>query len=506
MSIWSALFALIFGKPKPPAPPTPVPRATIAVVVTSANGQPIVGATFRLNEQLRTATDGNGYAAIEVNQGEVHYAVEHDQYVAVHNKVLLTQNTQLSVSMTPLRQAPSYPRLQGQLRVESNRFVDDTGSVLPLFAHAGDLFALYVRDANRATAEIRKIADAGYQGFRVWTVLRGSYWETPDRDVTPTKTPNYWQQWETFVRVVNDEGLKLVVSQGDLNAWTASLSERDAFAVKLAEVEQQIGNGIYAFFDAGNETWQNGEPDPVKLARFVRAYRQAGGRAVVTLTSPPGEETHELNAFSIEPAQCYDVHGYRDGHFYDKIRHIFSIPYEGQPMRALGVQSEPAGSGELVSVTSNKQELDHEAVAAMGVMSLLARQAWVWFSGEGVRIQAGLETEQGFVATPRIAAVLPKDVMTFNTLHHSGDSWRNVRIVDQGVSHEVRVDGAQAADGRCVYLFYGEPGTHQFRAAKNFTGTLYHPGTGEGEPFSKKKGETFSMSWNRARLFVGRLD
>lgn len=506
MSFWSNIFGWIFGNPKPPAPPPSPARATIATVVTTTQGQPIVGATFRLNEELRTVTDGKGYAAIEVNQGEVYYAVEHDQFVAVHGKILLTQNTEIPVSLSALRPAAPYPRIQGQLRVDDQRFVDETGLVLPLFAHAGDLFALYVRDASRAEAEIRKMADAGYQGVRVWTVLQGPYWEKPNRDVTPTKTPNYWEQWEAFVRYVDAQDLKLVVSQGDMNAWTSNLSERDAFAAKLAEVEQKIGNGIYAFFDGGNETWQNGEPDPARLARFVSAYRRAGGRAVLTLTSPPGEEKHELDAFSIDPAQCYDVHGYRDGHFYDKIRHIFSIPYEGKPNRALGIQSEPAGSGELVSVTSNKQELDDEAVATMGLMSLISRQAWVWFSGEGVRIQEGLDVEKGFVSTPRIAATLPKDLMTFETFHHSGETWKAIRIVDQGVTHESRVDGAQAADGRCVYLFYGEPGTHQFRAAKNFSGMLYHPGTGEGQPFSKKTGETFSVSWDRARLFVGQIN
>lgn len=492
---------------KPARPSTEPPRATLAVVVVDAKTKkPLSGATFRFNEVLRTTTNSDGYAALEAYQGRVNYAIELDKYHAVHDKILLQENTQLSIELATIRAVSPYPRINGQLRDAMRQFVDDTGIVLPVFAHAGDLFALYVRDKQRALAEIQKIADAGFQGFRVWTVLYGPYWEKPNRDVSPTKTSNYWELWESFSRSVNEEGLKLVVSQGDLNAWSSDMTVREAFATKLAEVEQRIGNGIYAFVDAGNETWQNGEPDPKRLAKFVEAYRRAGGRALLTLTSPPGEETQELDEFSIDPAQCYDVHGYRAGRFYDKIRHIFSIPYEGKPRRALGIQSEPTGNGELVSASENKHELDDEAVALLGTMSLIARQAWVWFSGEGVRIQNGIDTESGFAATPRLAAVLPKDIMTFMTFHHSGNTWSHVRIVDQGVTHECRVDGAQSTDGRCVYLFYGEPGTHQFRAAKNFSGTLYHPATGEGEPFSKKAGETFWLTWGRGRVFVGKID
>lgn len=496
----------LFRKKPQPQPPPPTPRATIAVVVTNQRtGDPLVAATFRLNETLRTVTDQNGYAAIEVEQGEVHYAVEHPDFYAVHAKILLTRNTQLAVAIEPIKLPVVYPRIQGQLRVDGAQFVDDGGLVLPLFAHAGDLFSLYVRHEEQALGEIQKIADAGYQGFRVWTVLRGPYWEQKNRDVTPTGSVGYWDKWELFCRAVDRAELKLVVSQGDMNAWTDKLDRRVEFAQQLAKVERLVGNGIYAFLDGGNESWQNGENDPARLAQFVSAYRAAGGRAVLTLTSPPGEEKHELDAFSINPADCYDVHGYRGGRAYDKIRHIFSIPYEGKPARKLGIQSEPAGSGELVSVTDNKDELDHEAVALMGVMSLIARQAWVWFSGEGVMIRAGIETENGFVATPKLAALLPRDVMSFGTFHHSGDSWKNIRLVDQGVTHESRVDGAQHADGRCVYLFYGEPGTHTFRAARNFEGELIHPGTGETQALSVKKGETFSVAWQWGRLFVGKL-
>lgn len=494
--------------PTPQSSPTQ-PRATIAVAVTDDMGLPLAGATFRLNETLRATTDVNGYAAIEVNQGEVHYAVELNTYISVHSKILLTQNTQLPILLK--REIPVVNNaFIGRLRIDRGVFVDDSGPVLPLFAHAGDLFAVWTRDRDKVRQQLNQIATAGYHGLRVWTLLAGPYWEKMHggRTVGPKYTANYWDEWREFVREVYLRQLRLVVSQGDIGSLGDKMSERKAFAAKLAEVAKDVdGTGyVYAFVDGGNEAWQTGESDPKRLAEFVQAYKDAGGTALLTLTSPPGEEKQELDAYSIAPADCYDVHGFRGGRYWDKRRHIFSIPYEGQPSKRLGIQSEPNGSGDLVSVTDNKHELNDEAIAVLALQSLIARQAYVWFSGEGVSINKGLETENGFWNTPKICAVLPRDIMSYAYLHHSGDSWAKLRIVDQGVGHETRIDGAQNTDGRCVYLFDGPEGAHTFRAARSFSGTLYNPATGEETPFAKKAGDIFSMSWNRGRLFIGKVE
>ena len=406
----------------------------------------------------------------------------------------------------PVNSLPSvYPKIQGRLRIQNGCFVDDAGPTLPLFCHAGDLFALWIRNSVRATEQLKVVADAGYQGIRVWTLLGGDYWTSKDRNVGPTMSSSYWTELERFMQTVNTLGLKLALSQGDIGQLGTDMEKRKAFARRVAATAKAAdGTGhVVAFFDGGNEAWQTGEPDPVRLAAFVQAYRDGGGTALLTLTSPPGEEAAELNAFSIDPADIYDVHGYRGGRFYDKIRHIFSIAYEGLPKRRLGIQSEPAGSGKLVSVTDNINELNHAAVGLLGVMSLLTRQAWVWFSGEGVWVQAGLETEAGFANTPKLCALLPKDLMQFQSLQHSGETWAKTRLVDRGITHECRMDGARHTDGRFVYLFYGMPGTHSFRAARKFSGTFYHPETLVAEPVSYNAGDSFTLSWDRGLVFIG---
>lgn len=398
--------------------------------------------------------------------------------------------------------------LSGQLRVDAaTGYQDDFGPVLPVFCHAGDLFALYVRDPQRARQELDTITSAGYHGIRVWTALAGTYWDHMGRTVSPTLTPHYWDHWTAFVADVATRGLKLMVSQGDIGAF-GSLAERLSAAARFAAIEQQQGGHPYAFFDAGNEAWQTGEPDPQRLAQFITAYKQAGGTAVCTLTSPPGEETAELNAFSIPPADAYDVHGFRDGHLWDKRRHIFSIDYEGTPRLAHGVQSEPAGPGSLVSVTAHQDELDDAGCALLAAASVTARQAWVYFSGEGVSIRAGLQTEPGFWTVPALVALLPDDLMSNQwTRHHSGTGWAMRRLFDQGISHEVRCDGAQHPDGRFVYTLDGPPGTHTFHVAKACTFECLDPGQPDApaQVVRLQKGDHWITSWTRGTVLVGQL-
>jgi len=401
---------------------------------------------------------------------------------------------------------PAHPDpIVGRLRLNGTMFVDDSGPINPCFAHAGDLFALFVRDKARALKEMDDMVVVGYYGARVWTCLGGDYWTSKDRHVGPNLTPNYWALWSEFLRELNARLLRLVVSQGDIGQAGATVNQRKAFATRMAHEAKAVdGTGfIYAFFDGGNEAWQTGEPNPDNLAAFVQAYKDAGGTAILSLTSPPGEKKEELDRFSISPADIYDVHTYRGDHWYDKRRHIFSIPYEGKPNKKNGIGSEGPGNGDLVSVCDNKHELNHEAMGCLAAASFIGRQAYVWFSGEGVMIQAGLHTQQGFEACALVARLLPRDVMAFAVIHHSGDSWKNERVLIPP-SDDVRVDGASHSDGRFAFTLDGPSGTHHFVVARNFTATLYNPATGAATPIEGKAGQALSISWERGRILVGR--
>jgi hypothetical protein len=399
--------------------------------------------------------------------------------------------------------------LRGRLRIADDCFRDDTGCVNPIYAHAGDLFSVYVRDRDRAILELDAVAGAGYHGLRVWSTLgceggpcadASGYWH--GREVGPKLTPDYWGHIERFFRDVGERRMRLVWSQGDIRA----LEPRHEAMARFAHLDNAVG-GVIDWIDCGNEAYATGEPDPRRLAECVRAYQEAGGRALKTLTDAPvhvsPDSTVTLDAYSLSPADAFDVHSFRGGHSWEKRRYAWGYTYENAPRLGFGLSSEPPGSGRRVSVVENQDELDDEAVALLALGSILGRQAHVWFSGEGVMIDRGLSVEAGFISTPRAVKLLPRDVMTYGTSHHSGERWESLRVLE--AIGEVRVDGRQHADGRFAYTIDGPPGKYTLRVARGFAGQLCHPGTGACEDIAVASGESLEVDFTRGRLFVGRV-
>lgn len=497
------LLALGCAPSTPPQPPQPPPEQDMAVVVHDFESpdQMVEAVRVECNGILKGFTDADGYVEFQVPQftkqdcvltkdnyedsTASHYATPEDAILATWIK-----------RMAPPPPPPHPGPLQGRLRIEGNCFRDDTGCVNPVYAHAGDVFSKYVRDPGFVRRQLDLVAQAGYHGVRVWSTLGGTYWA--GREVGPAITPDYWGQLRQFFGDLKARNLRAVFSQGDIGQLGGS---RRAFMETVAALDNELQ--VVDFLDCGNEAWQTGEPSPTRLAECVGYYRSAGGKALLTLTSPPGEEKAELDAFSITPADAYDVHGYRGGRFWDKIRHIFSIAYEIKPAKRFGIQSEPFGNGALVSVTANKSELNGETMALAGTMSTLARQAWVWFSGEGVKLDRGLETESGFFETPRAVRLLPNDLATFSPLFHSGTTWVGTRYLIPP-REDVRVDGAQSGDGRVVMLVYGPGGTYTFPTVRNFEGKLCNPATAECEDIRWRASATVELTFSRGRILIGR--
>lgn len=413
--------------------------------------------------------------------------------------------------------ARALPPIVGRLRLERDAFRDDTGFVLPTYAHAGDLFSVFVRDEPRALRELDAVAAAGYHGLRVWVTLGcgpstasgcrpGDYWYR--REVGPDVTPDYWPKLAAFRDALRARSLRLVASQGDLT----QIRDRRAYVQRLAAIDSEAP--FIDVIDGGNEMWQNGEPDISKLAQFVRWYADAGGKALKTLTDAPlygpgaPEPAEQLNRFSIPPADLFDVHSFRGGHSWDKRRHIWGYVYcgHGCPEKRNGINSEPPGGGARVTAIENRDEMDDEAVALLALASHLGRQAHVWFSGEGVILDRGLAGEPGFAAVPRAVALLPHDVQTFEIQTHSEPTPAGrARVLESEAARGLRIDGRIAADGRLAFTLDGPPGSYAPRVARAFTGMLCHPGTGACVDVSRRAGEQLPVSFTRGRLLVGRL-
>lgn len=401
--------------------------------------------------------------------------------------------------------------LAGRLRIEGTAFRDDRGPVLPLYAHAGDLFSLFVRDPSRAAEELDAVARAGYHGVRVWAVLgchptracpemddrrERPFWF--GREVGPGLTPDYYTQVDRFFAALTARRLRAVWSLGDVGLIT----DRRDFMSRMAGLDAR--HQVIDWIDCGNEAWQTGEPDPARLAECVGYYAAAGGRALKTLTAAPSEELVDIDRYSIAPADAFNTHSWRNGHSWDKRRHIASLTRgdRANPRLPLGINSEPPGGGALVSAIANGDELDDEAVALLAVASLTARQAFVWFSGEGVQIHQGLAAAPGYGSVPRAVALLPADVMRFERRHHSGETSRDFRVLE--AAGDVRIDGALDADGRFAYTIDGPPGSYSLRVARPFEARLCHPATGVCETVAREAGQVLDVSFVRGRILVGR--
>ena len=370
--------------------------------------------------------------------------------------------------------------MRGALRITAEGYyADDNGLVLPLFVHVGNAFALWCqgkRDFIRGLAKASK--GAGYHGWRSWTILdSGDHWYWHGYTTGPHVTPNYWGELRDFGQMLADEGLKWVVSNGDILRVLTSTSTRVEFMQRLT---QTLDREWVAEVDCGNEIPNNGLANPNDASECVpmaRAVAAVWPDVPLVLSSSQSEETAQINDLSVRPCTIYSVHSSRGGDYVMKLRHPFSTGYEAGIHRSTGHNSEPPGVCDwsrqppLVSATSQPEELDAELMAFMAAHSYPSGMAWTLFSGAGVKCDLeDLLSAVGFAETPRAVALLPNDIMTWWRCH--GGTSQHARIYavpvfdpngtdpDTEAKRQTRADHAIAPDGRFCVRLYG-PRWHQ---------------------------------------------
>jgi hypothetical protein len=380
-------------------------------------------------------------------------------------------------------------RIDGQLQVESGGgYLVNGRAVLPILCHFGDSFSRWTRGQQFAVmGDLDDVAGAGHHGVRFWSTLGlddhgGGYWA--GRAVGPTYTADYWAHLQAFLEALRDRGLVCQFSLGDTRR--VAVPDLRDYAYRAGDVVNAVGSHVVALGLEVNEDRDTGNQGASKLAQFNGWFRERCPNVLVGLSAFTGtEDVAVLDDYSQSPANVFVCHGYRGGRWWDKVRHIFSLVYEGKPKKRVGWQGEPAGPGSRVSAIDNRHELDADALCAMAVMSLMTRQAWVYFSGPGVISDEGerLQDMPGFREVPRVRALLPADLMRFDDIFHGGETWRDKRIF--AADGEVRADHAMAHDGRFVCLIYG-PGSLDVAQTRNADISVDH------------------RFGNKARLVVGR--
>jgi hypothetical protein len=504
--------------PGPPPGPEPAPRGFLALWLADASGRPIEGARVDLNvlEGLEDGrTNADGWAGFEgLPLGDVLFELEAAGFRPLAGAVRL-EGAHTDAHLTLERGAgtagDAWP---GSLRIDGGAFVGGDGQpVLPVLVHAGDLFAQYVRWPDKVRAAMAGFRRAGYHGLRTWLTLNmsadpGNWWASkPAPFVGPEVTPDYRGQLLAFIRDAQAAGLKLHLAPGGLDDY--SNAQEEALFDLVAEVMAEAGPDRIALLEGLNEARDTGDRDdaePGEIRRLIERVRARHPGTLYALSAYTGHEDRPVLAAWTAPWQgFYLVHGYRDGRMHDKVRHIFSLGYDGEapPVRRLGWQGEPTGPGRWVSATAGASELDDEGLALMAAMAFTARQAWNFMCSPCVIFDQPFEEMPGFFSVPRIAAALPADLMRFPTLIHGGRAGAVVRV-PPGDS-EARIDQALASDGRFVAIAYGPAGAYSFPVARAFEGELLHPGTGERTPIRARAGESLRLEFRHGRILIGRV-
>jgi len=351
---------------------------------------------------------------------------------------------------------PGTNPIAGQVRISGSGYSDNNGPLLPIGLHLGDIFSKFTRDRGHAERYLSLANQAGYKIIQFWMnlgTLGGSYWS--GREVGPNFTPDFWGQLNAFSDLLDSYGLKGVYNLGDYKLRGMSHEE---FSRTLGQ--QLVNRDTAAFNFAGNEAWQTGADNINTLVDYINNFALFCPDVIKTTTSPPSEESSDIDAWCA--GDFYAIHGYRGGEDHDRIRHIFSVPWEGNPPSRFGYQDEPTGPGSEVSVKPshcyNGRDVDANHMCALAFQSLMCNQAFNYFCSEGVKSDGDITKRAGFYEVPKVANLLPLDVMSWDTAFHFGDSQSGRRIFAPRSGNHVRFDHRIAPDGRFVGLFYGDEG------------------------------------------------
>lgn len=362
--------------------------------------------------------------------------------------------------------------MEGKLRCDVDKgWMDANGPYTPIFCHFGEAFSLWVRDPEKIKGALQTIKDAGYDGIRFWITLNVGtnpipFWH--GREVSPIKTPGYYEKLKEFILYCwETHKLRVHIANGDLSGFT-NTQENDLFD-NLTNILSQIPSEAIALVEALNECRDTGDDDdktPEELERLINRIRTKQPEHLYALSSFTGTEERDiLKAFTKSWMNFFYVHGYRDGEYYDKIRHIFSLTYEN-PVRKFAWQGEPCGPGRWVSATENKEDLNDYTLAMMACMSLMTGQLWCYMSSPGVIYDQPFTDMPGFLSVPKIKTILPRDIATFTNRFHGGLSSGNKRIFAVPGNDETRADHVLHADGRFCVLMYG-PRWREVRQVKD---------------------------------------
>ncbi len=223
-----------------------------------------------------------------------------------------------------------YVGLQGQLRLESGAVRDDTGFVLPLFVHAGDIMAEWLHNPGFVDQFLALCIQYRYTGIRFWSSL--AWHDHPDLGTVllgPPFQSNYYDLLAEFLTKIRDLGLQAHIAAGTL--YPQDVGDQDDFARRQGQVVQSVGPHVCAMFEGANESrdtcpgWDSG-----RLAQYVNAFARECPAPLRGLSAFTGHEDAIItNDYARDPATVAIYHQMRLARLEDMMQHTFSYRYIG---------------------------------------------------------------------------------------------------------------------------------------------------------------------------------
>ncbi len=400
--------------------------------------------------------------------------------------------------------------LSGIVGVDDKGFFDAKGSCYPYGVHFGDGF-LCMTEGRDVEPILDTFTELGYHFTRTWITLMyfkqgnpGHFWGT--RGCSPRVTPNYFNWLKKWIELHIDRGLKMHLSMGDL----ANVPQNELIDLytNLANIIRSYGQEHFLLPGEVNECRDTfPEASGRDIENLVKIIRQANPDIMYALSSYTGyTDIPKATEYTASWQKGYYKHGYRDGHYWDKIRHTFNDGYEYyRQIRESGSDHEPVGVGKYVSVTTNMHEIDGAVMGLMAVASVIARQSYIYFCSPGIKWEdQDFNTMPGFHTTPRLLQLLPKGLGR-GVLHHSGTRWIGTRVFS--AVNEFRVDGSiNEATGEGAYVAYGPGDRIKLPVNRSFDGQIINPETLQVSNISVRSGEVLpEIGYNKGFVVTVKL-
>ena len=365
------------------------------------------------------------------------------------------------ISDPPLASSQLPSLIQGQLRISEAGWCDDVKPIHPVGLHLGDIFSKFTRNPDHAESLVKLARDNGYPFIHFWMnlgTLGGDYWS--GRECGPGFTPDFWHQLGKFGDLLDKYGIKGGYNLGDYALWPGQ-SHKEFFGELGRHLRGRV-NQTAAYVFGGNEAWQTGAGSKEEILDALSEFTSENVTVPVTTTSPVDESTESIAEWC--GGDFFAIHGWRDGEDHDRIRHIFSIDWEGHPPSTHGIQDEPTGPGDEVSVKAyhcyHGRDVDTNHMCALAVQSLMCNQGFNYFCSEGVKSDSleKLQQRAGFHEVGRVSQIVPIDIMAWPKPFHFGSSQSHVRVFSPVRGDTLRFDHRVSHDGRLFGLFYSDKG------------------------------------------------